>query len=160
MKASNDESTAAGIRVLKVGSCQSLSGMSKLTYEIGCDPASAIQVRISKNSGNGFFSTDWVSWSDLLGVLAESAHRPITSYTLHPLFSGRSVNTAGFLLAVLKHEGLVQHMEEKRRCYECLDGKVFISEIQALMGAQTVAPKKTVGKVALLPKPKPRPSKR
>ena len=141
------EADPSSIRVLKTGTCPSLSAMSKLTYEIGCGPASDIQVRISKNSGTGYFSADWVTWDDLLRVLAKNAGMPITCHSLSPLFTGRSVNTAGFLLAVLKHEGLVQVMEKKRRCYECLDGKAFITEVQALIGSEGTAPKKSGAKV-------------
>jgi hypothetical protein len=129
MEASNE------IRVLKTGTCPSLSGKSKLGYEIGCGATSDLHVRVSKNTGTGFFSKDWVAWDDLGAVLGKGNGKLITSNSLGPLFKGRSINTAGFLLAVLKHEGLVQPMEDKPRCYERLDGAAFMSEISALMGS-------------------------
>lgn len=143
---------AESIRLLKSGTCPSLSGMSKLVYEIGCGPDSEIYIRISKNSGGGFYSQDWVAWDQLLKVLAKQAGMPIVSNSLAPLFEGKSVNTAGFLLAALKNEGLVQPMAEKRRSYECLDGKAFISEVQGLM--------KSPAAPVVKPKAKPRPAKR
>lgn len=134
------------IRVLKTSTCPSLSGKSKLTYEIGCGPASDLQLRVSKNSGTGYFSKDWVAWDRLTGVLNKNGSKPLTCHTLSPLFKGRSVNTSGFLLAALKNEGLVQPMENKPRCYELLDATAFLSEVQALLGAPATAPKKARSK--------------
>lgn len=122
------------IRVLKTGTCPSLSGKSKLTFEIGCDAAARISVRITKNTGGGLFNKDWVALDRVPQLVGD---KPITSGTLAPLFKGGSANSAGFLLAVMKHEGLVQNMADKPRCYERLDGKAFFAEIKALMRAET-----------------------
>jgi len=130
------------LRVLKTTTCPSLSGKSKLTYEIGCGPASDLQVRISKNSGTGYFSKDWVAWDRLTGVLNKNGSKPLTCHTLSPLFKGRSVNTSGFLLAALKNEGLVREMEDKPRCYQLQDATAFLTEVQGLLGAPAAAPKK------------------
>jgi hypothetical protein len=140
----------ADIRVLKSGSCPSLSGKSKLGYEIGCNPAAEIYLRIAKNSGKGYYSGAWVAWAQLHHVLGKPGGKPITFNTLGPVFQGKSINTAGFLLAVLKHEGLVQPSEEHRRCYERLDPATFLAEIGALTGVKTA---KAVAKkvVALRP---------
>jgi len=129
----------ADIRVLRTGTCPSLSGKSKLGYEIGCNPAAEIHLRVAKNSGKGYYSGAWVSWSQLHQVLGKPGSKPITFSTLGPIFQGKSINTAGFLLAVLKHEGLVQPSEEHRRCYERLDPAAFLTEIQTLAGAPAAA---------------------
>jgi hypothetical protein len=131
----------ADIRVLKAGSCPSLSGKSKLGYEIGCNPAAEIYLRIAKNSGKGYYSGAWVAWDKLHQVLGKPGGKPITFNTLGPIFQGKSINTAGFLLAVLKHEGLVQPSEAYRRCYERLDPATFLGEIQALTGVKPAAAK-------------------
>lgn len=133
------------VRVLKSGTCPSLSGKSKLTYEIACGPKNDLYVRIAKNSGNGFFSVDWVAWERLQALLDKNAGKPITCHTLSPMFNGLSVNTPGFLLAALKHEGLVQPHEEVARCYELADPAPFFREMKALLtaptkGAKTVKP--------------------
>lgn len=139
--ASKDEQADEDIRVLKKGTCPSLSGKSKLTYEVGCGASGELCLRIAKNSGTGFYSGAWVALERVHALLHKSTTRPITSYTLSPLFKGRSVNTAGFVLAVLKHEGLVQQDAEKPRTYEVLDGKAFMAEIQQLLGAAGTAGK-------------------
>ena len=147
------KSNDTDIRVLKSGTCPSLSGKSKLGYEIGCNPAADIYLRIAKNSGKGYYSGDWVAWGQLHQVLGKPRGKPITFNTLGPIFQGKSINTAGFLLAVLKHEGLVQPSEEHRRCYERLDPAPFLAEILALTGTGPVAAKtvKPVKKVAARP---------
>ena len=127
------------IRQLKTTSCPSLSGKSKLTFEVGCDQPGALYVRISKNTGTGYFSKDWIGWDRVLKLLRTLAGTPVTSYSLRPLYEGLSVNTAGFLLAALLHEGLVQPMEGKARCYECMDPAAFVKEITGLAGGRTKA---------------------
>ena len=129
------------LRVVKAGACSSLSGKTKLTYELACGPAADLHVRIAKSTGTGVFSKAWIAWEQLQSVLQKNATRPITSHTLTPLFKGLSVNTAGFLLAALKHEGLVRPMEDKPRCYELQDATAFFTDLQALM-APTAATKK------------------
>jgi hypothetical protein len=137
------------VLVLKIGTCESLSGRSVLTYHIGYNGAvpsaeesafrNGIQVRIHGNSGKGLFSDDWVPFSALQAVLAtEDSEMPVSSASLNSIFAGKSANTAGFLLAVLKAEGLVKQMEEKKRCYVCVKSDTFSNEIWEL--ASSVIP--------------------
>ena len=121
--------TTDNVRILKTGTCPSLSGKSKLTYEIGAGSASEICVRVTKNTGAGMFSKAWVALDQVHRLVND---KPITSTTLGPLFKGGSANSAGFLLAVMKNEGLVQAVG---RAYERLDGKAFFAEVKALMGS-------------------------
>ena len=129
--------TTDNFRVLKTGTCPSLSGKSKLTYEIGAGSASEICVRVTKNTGAGMFSKAWVALDQVHKLVND---KPITSTTLAPLFKGGSTNSAGFLLAVMKQEGLVQ---AAGRAYERLDGKTFFAEIKTLMGSPVKAASKT-----------------
>jgi len=126
--------TTQDIRVLKTATCQSLSGKTTLTCEIGVDGAE-ILARVTRSSGSGTFSKDWVALSRIHAALEKNGARPITLATLGPLFRGLSANTAGFLLAVLKHEGLVRAREDQARAYERLDGKAFFAEVAKLTGA-------------------------
>ena len=50
-------------RVLKIGTCQSLSGKSQLTYHVGCTTEGEPQIhfRVTGNTGSGFYSQEWVS---------------------------------------------------------------------------------------------------
>ena len=106
-------------------------------------------MRITKNTGAGMFGKGWVELERVHKLVND---KPITSTTLAPLFKGGSANSAGFLLAVMKHEGLVQAVG---RAYERLDGKAFFAEIHKLMGSpgKAARPKPTSTKPAASPRP-------
>ncbi len=119
------------IRILKVGSCPSMSGRSTLTYHIGCKENSAIQLRIHNNTGSGYFSREWISFAAIEQLL--DGNKAITSNSFRSIFQGKSVNTAGFLMAVLKSLGLIQATKDSLRCYERSKSDSFTAEIKALI---------------------------
>lgn len=137
---------APTVRIIKVGTCKSLSGKSNLTYHVGHviaeEGAAAsdqnIHVRVYANSGRGIFSDDCVPMSSIQEVFDKvpSGHG-ITSFTLFPIFKGRSQNSPGFLLAALLNEGLVTHLPEKKRSYGRLPDAGFIAEMVKLIDAGT-----------------------
>jgi len=119
------------IRVLKIGNCPSLSARSTLTYHVGSNAQSEIQLRVYANTGKGFFNQEWIPLNAIQHAF-EKSNKPITSSVLNSLFRGKSVNTPAFLFAVLKHEGLVMPSEGKRS-YECIDPVKFMEEVNALI---------------------------
>lgn len=122
------------IRVLKVATCPSLSGQSKLTYHIGCNDQSELYFRNYANSSNGYSSKEWVSLVSIQEAFAKvPADGAITSFLMRNLFVGKSTNTPGFVFAALLAEGLVQPSSIVERCYECTDGKEFFTGVQALI---------------------------
>lgn len=124
----------SALRILKTGTCPSLSGKSKLTYQIGREGSSDIQFRVTANSSSGFFSQDWVSLSEIQEELDKvPSGKSITSFSMVPLYRGKSMNSPGFLFAALKQEGLVQGSKDKQRCYERGDLKGFMAGIKALI---------------------------
>lgn len=138
--------SAVNIRIIKVGTCKSLSGKSDLTYHVGHVIAEEgtgasdcnILFRVYANSGHGFFSDEWVPMSSIQEVFDKlPAGQPITSYMLYPLFRGKSLNSPGFMLAVLQHEGFVRHMQDKKRSYERSDPSAFMAEMVELIDAGT-----------------------
>ncbi|MDO8776274.1 MAG: hypothetical protein Q7K57_47710 [Burkholderiaceae bacterium] len=133
MKASKQITPKTTVRILKIGSCPTLSGKSTLTYHVGFQGTVDILFRVYANSGGGFFSNEWVAASDIQGALSKSAL--ITAFSLHPIFKGKSANTAGFLLAVLKEESLIGRSTENPRCYVATESPVFVAEMQALMAS-------------------------
>lgn len=142
----NTDTKDSTMKILKTGTCASVSGKSKLTYEVALGEAKDLQLRISKNSGTGYFSATWVAWDKTWQLLEKSNGKPVTSHTLSPLYKGRSVNTAGFLLAVLLQEGVVQRREDMPRYYELLDPKFFLAQLQAAAKAPAKAPAKASAK--------------
>ena len=135
---------APDIRVLKSETCPSLSGKSTLTYHVGASPESVIFIRVFANSGGGFFNRDWIEFKTLQKVLEKrTGANPVTSSAFGELFPGKSVNTTGFLLAVLKHIELVKPLPDKPRCYEFVDPGKWLAEVEALMTSAAVAPQDT-----------------
>ena len=120
----------SAVRILSVHSCPTISGKSKLTYHLGVVD-SDVQIRVYANSGGGFFSKEWISLKSILKLLP--ANVPFTSRVLHEIFQGKSMNSAGFLLAVLKHEGLITSSKAKRRCWDRVDPKDFLSKVKAII---------------------------
>jgi hypothetical protein len=119
-------------RILKISTCQSLSGRTTVTYHVGCRDERDVCFRLWKTSGKGVFSKEWVCASDIHVLLKE--HDSLTAPLLLPLFTvGRSVNSAGFLLAVLKNEGLVSLSEEHAHQYVRTDPAAFAAEIMQLI---------------------------
>lgn len=131
------------IRILKIGTCPSLSQSATLTYHIGHvvnGDQGDILFRVHANSSSGYFSREYVPLAAIQEVFTKEAadgtvpgNGSITSYLLHSLFKGKSTNTPGFMLAALLAEGLVQVSSINDRCYECTDGKDFFAGIQVLI---------------------------
>ena len=132
------------MRVLSTGTCDTLSGSSKLTYHIGSMPDGEIYLRVHGNTGGGFFSQEWISLSDILQALKKRPEgKPITSILLNPLLRGRSANTPGFLMAVLLHEKVVRSMQGKLRRHELADPSVFTEKVEKLLSGGGNAKVKT-----------------
>ena len=139
---------APTVRIIKVGTCKSLSGKSDLCYYVShliadaedseAAPVDSIMFRNHSNSSAGFFSNEWVPMLKIQKELNKvpSGHG-ITSFTLFPIFKGRSQNSPGFLLAALLNEGLVTHLPEKKRSYGRLPDAGFIAEMVKLIDAGT-----------------------
>jgi hypothetical protein len=122
------------IHVLATGTCNKLSGSSRLTYQIGCMPDGEIHLRVHSNTGGGFFSQEWISLQDILTALKKRPEgKPITSILLNPLFRCKSVNTPVFILAVLLHEKLVRSMQGKLRRHELMDSSAFRAKLDKLL---------------------------
>ncbi|WP_291985668.1 hypothetical protein [Candidatus Accumulibacter sp. ACC007] len=125
--------TEPPLRILKIARCPTVSGKSTLTYHVGCTPESAIKIRLYGNTGNGFLNQDWIAWTAIQEKL--ELHSPFTSQVLHALFSGKSLNSPGFLMAVLRAEGVVKSSTVKGRCYELTKDSGFLAEIERLMAS-------------------------
>ena len=128
--------TELPLRILKIARCPTVSGKSTLTYHVGCTAESVIKLRLYGNSGNGFLNQDWIPWTAIQARLEpQLGATSFTSQVLHSLFNGKSLNSPGFLMAVLKAEGVVRVSTVKRRCYEPVKGSGFLAEIERLMAS-------------------------
>lgn len=146
-----EDKLSESIRVIKTSFSSTLSGgdPKQLKYDIGATPDGSVHVRITGNTGSGSFSDEWISLSDILKTLEKRRKEdPITSYLLDPLFTGRSVNTPAFLLAVLSHEKLVRPLPKKRRLHELGDVRAFTERMDGLASEEKTAKKATKKKVS------------
>ena len=148
------------MRVLKTATCKTLSGKSTLSYQIGATPDSNVHLRISKNSGGGFFSDEWIAFDDVLRALKDRPEgSPVMSHFLTPLLKGKSVNTSAFILAAMKHLKLLRPLPKKQRLHELLDPGPFLDQMEKLMSstgnvktARKVTAKKAPSKKAAVKK--------
>lgn len=131
-----NEQLANEPRILKFDVCPSLSARTSVMYHVGVCDKDDICFRIWDTTGKGVFSKEWVCASAIQKVLSQ--HDLLSATTLLPVFTiGRSVNTAGFLLAVLKHEGLVAMSEDQQHKYVRVQSEKFVNHTAALIASGT-----------------------
>ena len=117
------------VNIIQTSKCQTVSNKSTLTYNIAVDDENNIFMRILGNTGGGYFSNEWISLDNVIAVLSEVTGEHITSIDLIPLFKGKSVNTPGYLLAVLVKEGLLASIEDKKRKYQFVGAEKLTARI-------------------------------
>lgn len=126
------------VRILKEDTCPSLSGRSLLTYQIGCTDDSTIHVRVHQNTGKGYFNREWIAFATAEKILGTVP--ALTANSFRGIFAGKSVNSAGFLMAVLKHLGLITPLSGNQRCYAHTGSQSFINEAAALAASPVSLP--------------------
>ena len=131
------------MKILKSSECPSLSGLSTLSYKIGCKDDKEVYLSIVGNTGKGIFNKDWISLKEIDSLLA-TEKGPITSGSLHGLFEGKSSNSAGFVLAVILSEGLLKVSSNNEHHYERIDQKEYRKIIQAYAKKKTGKKRKEV----------------
>lgn len=117
------------INIVQTSKCKTVSEKSTLTYHVGVGPEDNIFIRVNHNTGGGYFSKEWTSLDDITSVLNNVTDHPITSIDLIPLFKGKSVNTPGYLLAVLLNEGLLNSIEDKKRKYQFVGAEKLLAKV-------------------------------
>ena len=130
------------IETIFTGECPSISGRSALTYAIGRHPeTSALHIRIVSNSGAGMFSDEWAEGAAVDAIVRGSSELTAKSFqTLHP---GRSINTGGFVMAVLKALGYIRPNAENTRLHEQVPTETFDKVAMACIARSTGAPEAT-----------------
>lgn len=127
------EAELSPIQAIHRGECPSLSGQSTLTYAIGRHPEDqSLHLRIVANSGGGMFCDEWASGSAIDALVQSST--VLISRSMCELHAGRSINTSGFVLSVLKHLGLVRVNAENSRHHEMVPGTTFEQVALEAMG--------------------------
>lgn len=71
-------------------------------------------IRITSNDNDGLFSNEWIMLDDIVKCLEPLAKLSgFPSKQLVPLFKSKSSNNAGFLSAILRHEGVFGVVDKK-----------------------------------------------
>ncbi len=130
------------MKTIKEHSCPGLSGNNTLTYEIGMENDQSFWLRLVKSSGGGFLCKDWVSVDAVMDTLRKSAS-PFTSYAIHTHYSGKSINSPSFLMAVLRHEELIVQDTIKQQAFVGNDFDIALKNFQSRMSADIAAPSPT-----------------
>lgn len=138
------ENADLSIRILKKATCLSLSGKSKLSYEVGFSDKAGVQFRVTGNSAAGAFNQDWFPLKSIEATLDKAPRgEPVTAVNFMSLFRNMSCNTPFFIFAALKHEGLVVPSKTKRRCYDRGDSADFLAAMQPLIEGKAPPPTDT-----------------
>lgn len=139
----------SSVQALKTATAPTLSGRSRLTYQVGRNGDSDLCIRLTGNTATGAFCQDWIRLPAILKLLEKAPrHTPITSDVLMTLLSQGSANQPGFLWAVLLNEGIVKRREGTRR-YEFSQPAEVEAVVKALAEGQGGTPgTKAKGKAA------------
>lgn len=112
------------IKAIHEGECPSISGRSTLTFVVGRhEEAGTLHLRIAGNSGKGMWFDGWASAEAIDQIVRGAAQ--LTAKSFHSLHPGRSINTAGFVLAALKELGLIRANDENTRIHEHVPTMTF-----------------------------------
>jgi len=117
-------------RILKVGTCPSLSLASQLTYHL-VQKDDQVYLGIAGNTGGGLYSKEYVSLDAIIAAI--QGDQAVTGKTLRPLFKGKSANTRGFALAAARDLGLIVARPGEEGGYQGADPQHCREEVAALI---------------------------
>ena len=117
--------------ILKTAVCESISGRSTLTYQLAQNnEKQTYDIRITENTGKGYFSDDWLSLNDILEQCRDG--KAVTAHIINLLFDGKSVNTGGFLVAALKQECFLKVYKQSKRAYVISPESTLMADLELL----------------------------
>lgn len=119
------------MQIILKSTCPKLSKQAKhpLTYNIASD-AKKYYFRICHNDG-GHFSTQWISLDDAVATMPREEIFPAS--ILAPLYESTNSNNAGFLLAALMAEGIVESVKDSPRMHRLADVSNFRKRMAKLI---------------------------
>jgi hypothetical protein len=133
------------IKPLFEADCPSISGRSTLTFVVGKhDTEGTWHLRIAGNSGKGMWFDGWASAADIESIVKGATE--LTAKSFHSLHPGRSINTGGFVLAALKHLGLIRANELNTRLHEHVPTETFEKVATAVIDPASAAKKSKASK--------------
>lgn len=132
----NNSKQNTPITIIKKATCSKLSKVAKgdLTYHVGYDDNKALHLRVTANTGGGFFSNEWVSL-DAIVEIANSMpfDSPFKATILKPLYESLGANNHGFLAAALRAEEVLLPVKKHPLSHTLNDIKAFTKAMQKLI---------------------------
>jgi hypothetical protein len=128
------------IRIIKIAECGKLTApnTSTLTYNIGVDDSDTLHFRTTDNKTDGLFSPEWLTLDVILDTVKTAAgEKQFNALIFDRLFSYRSANNAGFLVAALLAEGVLQRDKETKRMLMLGNPDKCLEDIQPLVDSDT-----------------------
>ena len=123
------------IEIVSTRKTKTISGKSNLTYHDGKDEEANQYIRIWVNSGNGYFSNEWIPVTEIIGILEQHNSGPTSSIIFSNLFSGKSVNTPSFLSAALLDSGMLELAEGTKRKFGYTGAELKIEKAKTVKNA-------------------------
>lgn len=135
----NEAPAEPAMRILMAGTCPSLSGLSDISYFVGCpvgaEDVSSTCFKIAGNTSSGKYNDIWVSIAAIEQALARiPPDLAFSAAALNPLYTSRSANSPGFLGAILLHVGLIARAPEGQS-YVRHTATAFWEEVKALIAS-------------------------
>jgi hypothetical protein len=127
------QAESGSYKIIKTATTPSLSGACDLQYQLRLSESGDLCLRIHSSTGTGLYSRQWISLDEAWKCLTDWDHGPVTALALFPLWKYRSINTAGFVLAVLVSLELLTPSEEKKRHWDLASEDQYQATVQALI---------------------------
>ena len=126
------------IRIIKIADCGKLTAQNaiSLTYNIAVNDSSKTHFRTTDNKTGGLFSTEWIALDAILDTvkdIPDAGEKPFSALIFDRLFTYRSANNAGFLVAALLAEGVLQRHKETKRMVIMGEPDKFLEELKPLV---------------------------
>lgn len=130
------------IRIIKIAECGKLTApnTSTLTYNIAVNDSSKTHFRTTDNKTGGLFSPEWIAVDAILDTvkdLPDAGEKPFSALIFDRLFTYKSANNAGFLVAALLAEGVLQRYKKTKRMAIIGSPDKFLEDIQPLVDSDT-----------------------
>ncbi|MFT4941967.1 MAG: hypothetical protein ACI88A_005040 [Paraglaciecola sp.] len=128
------------IRIIKIAECGKLTApnTASLTYNIGVDSTNKAHFRTTDNATGGLFSPEWIALDTILDTVKTAVGvKQFNALIFDRLFSYRSANNAGFLVAALLAKGVLQRYKETKRMVIMGEPDTFLADIKPLVDSDT-----------------------
>jgi hypothetical protein len=131
------------IRIIKITDCGKLTApnATTLTYNLGVGGSTNIHFRVTDNKTGGLFSPEWIALDAILGMVKDApAAKPFSALIFDRLFTYRSANNAGFLVAALLAEDVLLRYKKTKRMLVLGNPDKFLEDSQPLVDSDTSLP--------------------